>query len=81
VRRFDFINLVVYVVQFLISIPCFWLMTPVIQWLKNECHWHSWAAKTAAILFVCILWVVLIVLITFIYGYIRVRRQGKDISS
>lgn len=66
-------SVVVYVAQMLLFIPCFWLMTPVPRWLEKEFHWQSWMAIGVAIVITCLLWIVVVVLTTFILGAVRRR--------
>jgi membrane protein DedA with SNARE-associated domain len=73
--RFKIMNLVVYLVQLLLVIPCGWLMKPLPTWLENEHHWHKSIAVGAYILLTALLWLTLVMLI--LVGLHAIQKRPK----
>ena len=76
--RFDFMNIVVYLVQLLFVIPCAWLMKPLPIWLENEHHWRKVAAVRAYCLLTALLWLIVVVLIIVVLHAIQKRRNHSS---
>lgn len=76
-RRFDIMNLAVYIIQLLLFIPCFWLMMPLSNYFESDHHWPSWAAFGLAIIVSGILWLAIIILLTYIILWFRRRKQQE----
>ena len=75
-RQFDVLGLVVYALQVLLFVPCFWLMMPLPSWLEKELRWHSIMAIGVSIFLTCAMWIVLLVLLMWLIRCIQGHKTG-----